>query len=65
MLRHSSGITRFGFHVVACCFDCDIIWAPIYLDTLDIPILHFTSILSCTYTSYLYWFNLHCRKIYT
>jgi len=54
MLRHSSGITRFGFHVVACCFDCDIIWAPIYLDTLDIPILHFTSILSCTYTSYLY-----------
>jgi len=61
-LRHSSRITRFGLHVVACCCDCDIIWAPFYLDTtLDKPMLHFTSILFWSYTSYTYWFNLHCR----
>ena len=41
MLRHSSRITRFGLHVVACCCDCDIIWAPIYFSTLYTPILHF------------------------
>jgi len=41
MLRHSSRITRFGLHVVACCCDCDIIWAPIYFGTLYTPILHF------------------------
>ena len=41
VLRHSSRITRFGLHVVACCCDCDIIWAPIYFGTLYTPILHF------------------------
>jgi len=60
-LRHSSRITRFGLHVVVCCCDCDIIWTPFHLGTPDTPILHFTSILSCSYTSYLYWYNLHCR----
>jgi len=61
MLRHSSRITRFGLHVVACCCDCDIIWTPIHFGTLDKPILYFTSILSCPYTSCLHWYNLHCR----
>jgi len=62
MLRHSSRITRFGLHVVVCCCDCDIIWTtPILLGTPDTPILHFTSIISYSHASYLYWFNLHCR----
>ena len=55
VLRHSSRITRFGMHVVACCCDCDIIWTTsIHLGTLDTLILHFTSILYYSYTSFLY-----------
>jgi len=61
MLRHSSRITRFGLHVVVCRCDCDIIWAPILFGTLDTSMLHFISILFWSYTSYLHWFNLHCR----
>jgi len=53
MLRHSSRITRFGLHVVACCCDCDIIWTtPIHLGTLDTPILHFILLHIFTDTTY-------------